>query len=101
MRRSVLPLIAIIGAAAFSWGWLASGAQGPEARVTRATTQSRLALLSVEGAAAQSERSDVTATAGAECPTGSGNFCSDELPYCCPGINVAPYCATDVSGCTE
>jgi hypothetical protein len=69
--------------------------------MTRATTQSRLALLSVEGGPAQSERSDVTDTAGAECPTGSGNFCSDELPYCCPGINVAPYCATDVSGCTQ
>lgn len=39
--------------------------------------------------------------AGAECPTGSGSYCSDELPYCCPGVNVDPYCAKNVNGCTE
>ena len=39
--------------------------------------------------------------AGAECPTGSGSYCSDELPYCCPGVSVDPYCAKDVNGCTQ
>lgn len=39
--------------------------------------------------------------AGAECPTGSGSYCSDELPYCCPGVNTAAYCAADVNGCTK
>jgi len=39
--------------------------------------------------------------AGAECPTSSGNYCSDELPYCCPGVSVDPYCAKDVNGCTQ
>lgn len=39
--------------------------------------------------------------AGAECPTGSGAYCSDELPYCCPGVSVDPYCAKNVKGCTK
>lgn len=38
---------------------------------------------------------------GAECPTGSGKYCSDSLPYCCPGVSVAPYCAKNVNGCTK
>lgn len=39
--------------------------------------------------------------AGAECPTGSGSYCSDELPYCCPGVSTSAYCAKDVNGCTK
>ena len=27
---------------------------------------------------------------GSERPTGSGKYCSDELPYCCPGVSVDP-----------
>jgi hypothetical protein len=61
----------------------------------------RLALLSLFQPAIQSKAGDVTNTAGAECPTGSGNYCSDELPYCCPGVSVDPYCAADVNGCTQ
>ena len=47
------------------------------------------------------DRPDITRVAGAECPNGSGSYCSDEYPYCCPGVNVAAYCAKDVNGCTE
>jgi hypothetical protein len=43
----------------------------------------------------------VVPVAGSECPTGGGSYCSDSLPYCCPGINVAAYCAADVNGCTQ
>lgn len=43
----------------------------------------------------------VVPVAGAECPAGSGSYCSDELPYCCPGVNTSAYCAADVNGCTK
>lgn len=46
-------------------------------------------------------RRGVIPVAGAECPTGSGDYCSDELPYCCPGVNTSAYCAADVNGCTK
>jgi hypothetical protein len=61
----------------------------------------QVALLSIEGNARQSQQSRRVRIAGAECPTGSGSYCSDELPYCCPGISVGPYCAADVNGCTQ
>ncbi len=44
---------------------------------------------------------DQVLVAGAECPTGSGSYCGDDLPYCCPGVNTAAYCAADVNGCTK
>jgi hypothetical protein len=47
------------------------------------------------------DRQERLQVAGAECPTGSGSYCGDELPYCCPGVNVAAYCAKDVNGCTQ
>lgn len=46
-------------------------------------------------------KSSIRVATGAECPTGSGKYCSDTTPYCCPGINVSPYCATNVNGCTK
>ncbi len=54
-----------------------------------------------DGVPVATSQPELTPVAGSECPTGSGNYCSDELPYCCPGINVAPYCAADVNGCTQ
>ncbi len=36
--------------------------------------------------------------AGAECPANSGDYCSDELPYCC-GTPGNYYCAKNVNGC--
>ncbi len=50
---------------------------------------------------AATAKSNQVLVAGAECPTGSGSYCSDELPYCCPGVNTAAYCAADVNGCTK
>lgn len=49
----------------------------------------------------QTRSGETQLAAGAECPTGSGKYCSDEHPYCCPGVNVDPYCATNVNGCTK
>ena len=36
--------------------------------------------------------------AGAECPAASGEYCSDEFPYCC-GTPGNYYCAKDVNSC--
>ena len=36
--------------------------------------------------------------AGSECPANSGDYCSDELPYCC-GTPGNYCCAKDVNGC--
>jgi hypothetical protein len=47
------------------------------------------------------DRQERLQVAGAECPTGSGSYCGDDLPYCCPGVSVAAYCAKDVNGCTQ
>ncbi len=35
---------------------------------------------------------------GNECPAASGEYCSDEFPYCC-GTPGNYYCATDVNHC--
>ncbi len=35
---------------------------------------------------------------GNECPAASGEYCSDEFPYCC-GTPGNYYCATDVNSC--
>jgi len=35
---------------------------------------------------------------GNECPANSGDYCSDETPYCC-GTPGNYYCATDVNHC--
>jgi hypothetical protein len=46
-------------------------------------------------------KNSIRVARGAECPRGSGKYCSDTTPYCCPGVSVAPYCATNVNGCTK
>lgn len=43
-------------------------------------------------------RPRIRLAAGAECPANSGDYCSDELPYCC-GTPGNYYCAKDVNGC--
>ncbi len=40
----------------------------------------------------------VEVATGSECPAASGEYCSDETPYCC-GTPGNYYCATDVNHC--
>lgn len=43
-------------------------------------------------------RPQILMAAGAECPATSGEYCSDDLPYCC-GTPGNYYCAKNVNGC--
>ncbi|MBZ0218707.1 MAG: hypothetical protein K8F25_19275 [Fimbriimonadaceae bacterium] len=38
---------------------------------------------------------------GAECPSGSGRYCSNALPYCCRSADGSVYCAPNTGGCTR
>jgi hypothetical protein len=36
---------------------------------------------------------------GAECPSGSGRYCSNALPYCCRSASGSVYCAPNAGAC--
>lgn len=38
---------------------------------------------------------------GAECPRGSGRYCSNALPYCCRSASGSVYCAPNAGACTR